>query len=139
VVCHARQALLANHADQTLTLSTDLISSCSIASNVPRSSCPLDFVAMHPHWGGITAAHTSCRDVSLYRTWSKGIMIQNTCEHRINDTQLWAKCVNIVLVLQNWGNQCLVFILSPLNGASCGRRPSLSSPPRVVTIRYQLS
>jgi hypothetical protein len=50
VVCHARQALalLANHANQTLTLSTDLISisNCSIASNAPHSSCPLDFLAI---------------------------------------------------------------------------------------------
>jgi len=64
VVCHARQALLANHADQTLTLSTDLLSNCSIASNAPRSACPLDFVAMHPHLGGITA-HTSCAGMRL--------------------------------------------------------------------------
>ena len=46
VVCHARQALLTNHANQTLTLSTDLISNCSIASNAPSSSCPLDFLAI---------------------------------------------------------------------------------------------
>ncbi len=46
VVFHARQALLANHADQTLStehwrLATDLISNCSIASNALLSSVPL--------------------------------------------------------------------------------------------------
>ena len=86
VVCHARQALLANHANQTLTLSMNLISNCSIASNAPHSSCPLDFDATHPHWGGITA-HTSCRDISLYRTQPKGITI---LKHRWTQDQWYS-------------------------------------------------
>ncbi len=43
----------------------------------------------------------------------------------------------IWLVLQHWGNQFPVFILSPLNGANFGRG-SLSSPPR-ETVPLSLS